>query len=82
MASVNIRKYLMILRDGGITIIGIIAVVAFAGWITFKITKQADHPVEEMAETIIENHLEDLLGLDDDALDGIIDLSPGSDEPA
>lgn len=74
----SIKEKLMVLRDGGIAIIAIIAAIAAIGYGTHKITKKSEHPVEEIAEDIIENMIEEALNLPEGMLD--IDLSPDSEE--
>lgn len=57
------------LRDAGVTVFIVLAVLAAIGIATRHVTKVEDHPVEELVEDIIE----DQTGLS-------IDLSPGSEE--
>jgi hypothetical protein len=69
----------VIMRDMGITIGVAIIVAAIVVGIGSKVlTKEDDGPIEEIAEDVLENQLEKLLGLQENTLG--IDLSPGSDE--
>ena len=70
----------MKIKDAGITIFLVILAVAAAGYFAAKATKKNDGFIEEAAESFIENKLEDFFDLDSDALDGLIDLTPGSPE--
>ena len=77
----DLRGIKMILRDLGATVLFALIVGAIVVGIGSRfVTKEEDHFVEEHAENVIETTLENLLGLDDDHLDGVIDLTPGSKE--
>ena len=76
--SADEKGLFMKLWDAGIFIGLAIAILVGIGWVTKHITKVDDHPVEEVAEDIIENILEDTFSLPDGSLD--IDLSPNSKE--
>lgn len=70
----------MKIRDAGISVLAVVAALALIGIAARYITKQPDGPLEEQMEEHAENLIENHLGLDDEALDGLIDLSPGSPE--
>lgn len=70
----------MILRDVGIFII---ALAALIGALSVGYTKYADEkdgPAEEFAELMLEKSAERLFGLDDDQLRGLVDFSIYSPE--
>lgn len=73
-----LKEKLMIVRDGGVALLVIVAIIAVIGYGAHKITKEHDGPVEEIAEEIIESQIEDILGLPDGTIN--IDLTPSSDE--
>lgn len=68
----------MKLFDFGVFIIIAIAGLAALGIATKHITKSDDHPIEEYAEEVIEDMIEDALNLPGDSIN--IDLSPNSKE--
>ena len=70
----------MVLREASVAVVAIIALLAAAGYGASKIFKKDDTLVEEYAESAIENIVEDALGLDEDALDGLVDFSFDSPE--
>lgn len=59
----------MTIKDGGATILIILAIIAAVGFGASRIAKKEDSAIEEIAEDIIENHT----GID-------VDFTPGSDE--
>jgi len=71
----------MIVRDfGAVLLIGLVlAGLGGAFYASHKFEKE-DGPIEEAGEAIAENALESLLGLDNDELQGLIDVSIGSPE--
>lgn len=79
-----IRKLLMkLMKQKGFALtvpLIIIGVLALVGVGTALYTKTQDGPIEEEMEEAIEDTLETTLGLPNDALDGKIDLTPGSSE--
>lgn len=65
---------------GSLILFGSVIIAAVIGISTRYITKVDDSPVEEITEDFIESQVEKALDLKKDALDGKIDLSPGSKE--
>lgn len=65
---------------GSLILLGAVIIAAVIGISSRYITKQNDSPVEEITEDFIETQIEKALDLKEDALDGKIDLSPGSKE--
>lgn len=58
----------------------IIAAAVAIGFGFAKITGKDDSVPEEIAETVIEDEAEDVLGLEKGSLKGKVDLTPGSPE--
>ena len=70
----------MILRDGGASFAVALLLLAAIGFGTSVFLKKDDGHIEEMAESIIEDTIEDFLELPEDSLQGKIDLTPSSEE--
>lgn len=65
---------------GSLILLGVVIGSAIIGISARYWTKQQDSTVEELSEAFIEGQIEKALDLKEDALDGKIDLSPGSPE--
>lgn len=57
-----------------------LVMLSLAGCGLSKFFDKPDGIVEEMAESIVEDGLEELLDLPNNSLDGKIDFTPGSEE--
>ena len=58
----------------------IVTLALASGYAYYKINETPDSDIEEISESIAEEQIENLLGLDDGKLKGKIDLSSGSPE--
>jgi len=70
----------MIMREASFIAIGIIIASIALGLGAAKMLKEDDSHVEEVAENVIEDSLEELFNLDEGALEDVIDLTPSSPE--
>ena len=68
----------MKINEVGTVLLVTLVVVGLVGFGSSLLLGKKDGAVEELSEEIIENQLEDMLGLPEDTLD--IDLTPGSEE--
>ena len=67
-------------REGGLMVgVAIIGIVTIVGYVATYF-KGDDNAIEEIAETHIEDYVEEQLGLPENALKDQIDLTPWSDE--